>query len=318
MWMAKPGILLGNIGCSRHLPGWWSTRSARWAITQICNEDLLYHMAVLPFGGTSVGLEPHEVQSQEMQSPVPGESSPRNQYTLQQELRDWMEGSLAEKHPGSCWTKSQQCVPVARADNSILGCTKKSIASRLEEVILFLPLSTGGTPSKFWVHFWAPQRVQGASLVRDHTGDQGLQHLTCVERQRPGAVQPGEDSRVILPFFGSTCWRKVKKTKPNSPQCPLRKIDNGHKLKHMQFLNIGNFVPKWDLSNSRKWFSGKLWSLHSWRCLRPNWSPRQPALGDLSLSKWVVPENLQGCLLFSTILWFSDLLSSPTLSYLSS
>lgn len=31
---------------------------------------------------------------------------------------------------------SQQCVPVAKADNSILGCTKKNIACRLKEVIL--------------------------------------------------------------------------------------------------------------------------------------------------------------------------------------
>lgn len=76
MWMAKPGILLGNIGCSRHLPGWWSTPSARWEITQICYEELLYHMAVLPFGGTSVGWNLMKVNHRKCRALCLGRTAP--------------------------------------------------------------------------------------------------------------------------------------------------------------------------------------------------------------------------------------------------
>ena len=38
-------------------------------------------------------------------------------------------------------------------------------------------------------------------------------------------------------------------------------------------------------------------------------SPKQPALGDPSLSRWVGPDSLQRCLPTSTILWFCEKLS---------
>lgn len=88
--------------------------------------------------------------------------------------------------------------------------------------------------------------------MRDHTGDQGLQHLTCVERQRGRTVQPGEDSRVILPVFGSTWWRKVKKTKPNSPQWRRRKKrqwaqTEAHAiLKYRKLHSKMRFIKQWN------------------------------------------------------------------------
>ena len=67
---------------------------------------------------------------------------------------------------------SQQCVLVAKKVNGILGCTKKSMASRLREVILLLYSALVRPHLEYCVHFWA-QGSPRKSPVEAHKDDKG-------------------------------------------------------------------------------------------------------------------------------------------------
>ncbi|PKU33293.1 hypothetical protein llap_16403 [Limosa lapponica baueri] len=86
---------------------------------------------------------------------VLGRNNPMRQYMLE---ADQLESSLAEKDLGvlvdTKLNMRQQCAPVAKAANGILGCIRQSIVSRSKEVILTL---CSALVRPHCVQFWAPQ-----------------------------------------------------------------------------------------------------------------------------------------------------------------
>jgi len=81
--------------------------------------------------------EPDEIHQEQVQVLHLGRNNSMHQYRLGVDL---LQSSSVERHMGVLvedrLTRSQQCVLVAKKTNGILGCIKKSVASRSREVVL--------------------------------------------------------------------------------------------------------------------------------------------------------------------------------------
>ncbi|KAK4811754.1 hypothetical protein QYF61_005322 [Mycteria americana] len=112
-----------------------------------------------------------------------------------------LESSFAEKDMGvlvdTKLNMNQQCDLTAKKANGVLGCIRRSVASRLREMIL--PLCSALGRPHMEAQFWAPQYERDMNLlerVQQRTVKmiKGLEHLSTEERLRELELrEPGEE-----------------------------------------------------------------------------------------------------------------------------